>query len=767
MTPGTPDDTGDKMPDSIVNTNEGTLLIANGINLVLRWDGVALSAEPAGVIPPATAPTLAGSGNGNIIGTYYGYVRFKDKYGNFSNLSPISAAYTTNGQTGTITNATKSEPIKITSSAHGLLTGAKVKITGVEGMTEANGTWTIIKIDNNKFSLNGSAGVNTYTGGGEWIAGQSTINYTNVAIPTQDKVTHKQILRNTDGQTTVFYVDIETADLSTTSFSSTKTDTVLQSGTAVPLSDSDGNDLAISFYTVPPTHKSVLCSHRGRMWMAAEIEYREGAAIVTLGSTTVTGIKTEWSEQFVNRSFYVVGESKRYTITSVDSTNQTVTLSEAYAGETEQYAEYAIAPTPGERRLVYFSSINLPEAWPPTNTIAIEENGDDITGLVGQSSFLYILEKRHIYRFSFQDSPAIDGEVFLAAYRGCINNRCWVALADGIYMLDFSGIHRFDGNGSEPVSAVIQEIFENKSDFFKINWKASAYFHAVLDQQATTIRWFVALAGNTLPRHALCLDYVNNRWWIEEYYIPVGCSAIAEIDSRPYVLIGGPSRRVYALGGSELDGTTHFEGTVRGSPTGVTILSLTDSAATFSSSLAFSTICIVGGRGKGQIRQIVKVVGTTRIEIDRPWSEQPSISGDDISTYQIGGIQWEYLTGWFHVVESEQNVARRIDVFYDPTTTDNVIDLQVYADHDTNPMTWAIDYEDDHIKIIARTPKIELDTTAKSGFAKVSLGAIREFSNYGPRWASFSLSGAKGQESVVINHIDLRGWVQRSGISRE
>lgn len=753
------------MPDSIVNTNDGTLLIANGINKVLRWDGVNLTAETAGVIPPTTAPTLAGSGIGNILGTYYGYVRFKDKYGNFSNLSPISAAYTTNGQTGTITNATKSEPIKITSTAHGLLTGAKVKISGVEGMTEANGTWFITIIDANKFSLDGSAGVNTYTGGGTWIAGQSTISFTNVAIPTEDKVVTKQILRNTDGQTTTFYVDIETTNLSTTSFNSTKTDTQLQASEAVPLFDSDGNDLAVSYFTVPPAHKSVLASHRGRMWLAAEIEYKEGAAIVTFGSTSVTGIKTEWSKQMVNRSFYVVGESKRYTITAVNTATQVLTLSESYQGDTDPYVEYAIAPEPGERRLVYFSAVNLPEAWPPTNTIPIEENGDEITGLVSQTSFLYILERRHIHRFTFQDTPALDGEVFLAAYRGCINNRCWVALADGIYMLDYSGIHRFDGNGSDPISAVIQNIFENKSDFFKINWKAAPYFHAVLDQQKTTIRWWVAMAGNTLPRHAICLNYVTNRWWIEEYTVPVGCSAISEIDGQPIILIGGPSRRVYALGASELDATTASDGTVRGRPSGVTILSLTDSTATFSSALAFSTVCIVSGRGKGQIRQIVKIPTSTRIEIDRPWSEQPSISGDDISTYQIGGIQWEYLTGWYYTVEVEQNATTRLDLFYDPTPVQALIDVQIYVDHSVKPMTWAIDYQDEHIKIVARNPKVAIDTTVLSGFAKFDFNKVREFRNYGPRWMSFSFSGAKGQDSLAVNHVDLRGMVQRSGIS--
>ena len=495
------------MPDSIIPTNENTLLIANGINKVLRWDGVKTLAETAGVIPSSAAPTLTGSSQGNILGTYQAYVRFRDRYGNFSNLSPISTAYTTNGQTGTITNATKSEPIKITSSAaHGLINGAKVKISGVEGMTEANGTWFITVVDSTKFTLDGSSGVNSYTGGGTWIAGQSIITYTAVAVPTEDKVTTKQILRNTDGQTTTFYVDIETTNVGVTTFQSTKTDTQLQASTAVPLADADGNDLAISFYSRPQSHKSVLCQHRGRMWMAGEINYREGAATVTLGSTTVTGIKTEWSLEMVGRTFYVVGDPESYTISAVNPVAQTITLSSAYTGETDPYAYYAIAPQRGERRLLYFSSANLPEAWPPTNSIAIEENGDDITGLVGQASFLYILERSHIYRLSFNENPILDGQVWLSAYRGCINNRCWIALANGIYMLDYSGIHLFDGNDSRVISKTIQDIFENRSDFFKINWKAAPYFHAVLDQQKTTIRWFIALAGSTLPQHAICLD---------------------------------------------------------------------------------------------------------------------------------------------------------------------------------------------------------------------------------------------------------------------
>lgn len=71
---------------------------------------------------------------------------------------------------GTITNASNATPIVITSASHGLNTGTRVTISGVNGNTAANGTFTITQIDANTFSLNGSAGNGAYTSGGTWHA---------------------------------------------------------------------------------------------------------------------------------------------------------------------------------------------------------------------------------------------------------------------------------------------------------------------------------------------------------------------------------------------------------------------------------------------------------------------------------------------------------------------------------------------------------------------------------------------------------------------
>ena len=67
-----------------------------------------------------------------------------------------------------LTGATNATPIVITSNNHGLNSTDQVRISGVTGNTAANGDFFITVINNNTFSLNGSAGNGNYAGGGTW-----------------------------------------------------------------------------------------------------------------------------------------------------------------------------------------------------------------------------------------------------------------------------------------------------------------------------------------------------------------------------------------------------------------------------------------------------------------------------------------------------------------------------------------------------------------------------------------------------------------------
>lgn len=75
----------------------------------------------------------------------------------------ISSAYT---KSATAMANNGSGAIRVTSAAHGYKTGDRVDITGTVGTTEANGTWTITRVNANAFDLNGSTFANAWSSGG-------------------------------------------------------------------------------------------------------------------------------------------------------------------------------------------------------------------------------------------------------------------------------------------------------------------------------------------------------------------------------------------------------------------------------------------------------------------------------------------------------------------------------------------------------------------------------------------------------------------------
>jgi len=147
------------MPMNFAEADNGMLIMCDGFGPALRWDGLTGVADTAGVLAPTAAPVLSANNYpGQIVGDYNAYVRFVDQYGNVSNLSPISNDITAQSSTGTITGASNTTPIQITSPGHGLYSGVWVSISGVGGNVGANGTWEIQVVDANTFNLLDSAG---------------------------------------------------------------------------------------------------------------------------------------------------------------------------------------------------------------------------------------------------------------------------------------------------------------------------------------------------------------------------------------------------------------------------------------------------------------------------------------------------------------------------------------------------------------------------------------------------------------------------------
>lgn len=73
--------------------------------------------------------------------------------------------------TGVVTAASNANPVVVTSAAHGLTSGTKVRVQGVGGNTNANGLFAVTRLSADTFSLP-VAGNGAYTSGGTWqVAG--------------------------------------------------------------------------------------------------------------------------------------------------------------------------------------------------------------------------------------------------------------------------------------------------------------------------------------------------------------------------------------------------------------------------------------------------------------------------------------------------------------------------------------------------------------------------------------------------------------------
>lgn len=657
-----------------------------------------------------------------------------------------------------ITNATFATPIVVTSANHGLSDGDWVTVTSVRGNTAANGTFEVQRNGTDTFTLIDSVGNAAYTAGGFWTAGARYINYSSVPVSTETKVTSRQILRNTDGQEDTFYVDVETTDLSDTTLESPLEDDRLGDEESQAILDSDGNPLANS-HTVPPNNKIALAHHNGRMFYAGEVVVKQGHAQVTNGSATVTGVGTSWTSAMATRAFYVVGHTAKYTISSVDTSAQTLTLSAAYGGSTDKFAVYAIRSQPSEHRLIYYSEADLPESVPALNVITLAENDDEIVGMFQAGSYLFFAEKHHLWRFSMQTDPADDGFAWPMATRGVVNNRCWAVVGETVYLLDTDGIYAFSGNGDvAPESLPIQNIFRPSDSPYRINWNASHRFHCAHYPNQETIRWFVCLSGH-LPQHAIVYNYRMKRWWVEEFQRPIMSSVTGELKGARVVYMGTDAETTLAMWQGYTDGPDPQKGTVRGTVTSSTLLTATISDATFpSAGVAGNPVSVVDGRGRGQTRRVSSATSTV-ITVVNPWTT----TLDTTSVLQLGGIPWTFQTGFYRLVEDDMNSPTRVEVIFKPQTEDATMDIQVFHDYSDSPYEWtgtlAAD-DNNGVRVTDGEPELTVDLTKSNGQAEQRMDRHRDIYADGTHYMSVELSGVGGEEPTTLYEINIDGAQQ-------
>ena len=101
----------------------------------------------------------------NLVSSRLASVSFSTDAG--TTFTPMDLPENVEPQTFIVANATNASPIVITTTAaHGLSTNDRVRISGVQGNLGANAIFTITRIDDFSFSLQGGVGTGTYGGGG-------------------------------------------------------------------------------------------------------------------------------------------------------------------------------------------------------------------------------------------------------------------------------------------------------------------------------------------------------------------------------------------------------------------------------------------------------------------------------------------------------------------------------------------------------------------------------------------------------------------------
>lgn len=767
------------MPNSFIQSPSGLLYVNSGMDPVLRWDGSTAEMERAGVVGPSDTEkvTLTASTTvGDILGTYNAYTRYVDNYGNFSNLSPVSDDLTVTQKTGTIVNVfyVPSPDILLQSNGHGLNNGDQITITGVLGVANANGTFFVEVLDTNGFYIHSGSltnprvtGSGTYLGGGTWVSlgGRASITYSDVPISTDAKVVRRQILRNTDGQALVYYVDVDTTDLVSTTFSSTRTDDELSTQTAVVLASPSGRDLAISIYTPPSDDRPVVAHLLGRLFLAGVVPYRQGAVSVTFGSKTVTGVGTEWTEVMPGRYVHVDGARTAYEIESIDLAAQTLTLVDEYRGASDAFATYAIWPTRARRYGIDFSESGLEEAVSPFNSFTLEndEADGDVTALLVINSRLYVVQEKRLRVLSFLNDPAPnesggDGSLFPRGYRGSVNQRCPVIVEDEAYLLDTSGVHSFSGNQDQHISTPVQDFFRTGSgEGISIDWTHKSFFHGVQDESNEVIYWFVSTSpAQRYPHHALCYNYRDQTWWIEEYSVPICSSTRGRIDGRATIFVGSTGGRIFALDSSELDGPDADAGDTRGTATSSTLMTLTDSAASFpTAGVVGSPLFIVDGTGKAQRRIITAVSGTT-LTINQPWTT----ALDTTSVYQIGGIDWTWKSNVFRYIPLEDQTVRRVELLGRPTTSSQYADARLYQNRTATPVNMGRTTDSDDVRTVLGESDVRIDLTRADGYWTWRFDGLRQEYQDGARFLELELHGVKGEDPQRFYAVTIDGVTQ-------
>lgn len=496
------------------------------------------------------------------------------------------------------------------------------------------------------------------------------------------QVTHWRLYRNTAGQSTTYYKVADIA-IGTTTYSDNNSDA------SISLSEELIIDRSYPLGSYP------WCGFlNGRMFLYGSRIENQGTATPTSASANVAGTGTHFTQAHVGQALIFAGETRRYTILTVTSTTA-LTITPTYTGTGGSPLSYTIFASQAAN--VNWSIAGAYENFPLDNTTIVGANdGCFPTGVIVFSDSIYLGKNRRLYRWSWvtNPDPAVgEGRIFTVLdNRGLLNNRCSVSVDRTCYILDLLGPYSFDGAQAQenidlPVRAYFQPL-PGVDSTRQVNWAASETFHVAWEPKADLILFFVALGGDTKPKHCFCWDRTRQRWSVWSFIQAITSSCLmADSTGKNRCWVGDDNGYVWALNVNPgLDGSIAYIGasefTVEGVATGGTDTTLVDSGASFySTGLGLAGVPLLmytaGSPAVGGLTRIITASSSGQLTFSEPVDFGVSAG----TPYMVGPVLLHFVTQGFHY--SEANKKKRfqgLTLFHETAEEDTPVWVQLVLD---------------------------------------------------------------------------------------
>lgn len=515
----------------------------------------------------------------------------------------------------------------------------------------------------------------------------------------------------------------------------------------------------------PPKWAGKVAKFQDRYIYGTNPQYAEGTLTVSQGGTAVSGSGTSWPEgglfDFAGRFLFMDDENAPLEI-SGSTTPTTLTLSSA-ATAAHSGDSYSIGINPKWNRSLFLSEVDQPESVDDLSLVTVQENTQeigDMTNFIPFGGALYVFFEGHVYSFTFIRQPRVDADARLIAHRGCINKQCALFHEEFCYVMDDRGPYRMNVSGTiDPIGEAISDLFRGST----LDWANRKWWFVSLDPRYRLIRFHVSYAADssTRPKRAIVYSIDSGAWWDEEYPVELGGAAYIRISGRKEVVFGGQYDTVWKMNAGTTD---HVSAEIRGTATSATSTTLTDSAASFSTSgigLIGAPVAIVSGTGKGQIRTVTANTGTQLTVA--AWDTTP----DATSAYLVGAIKYSFKSGvfrWANIDDSrgdpEMENTRRVEMLFPPTAANDKLDIRYYQNRGSTPENAAITIDSDQGEGIATTaddPDHIVDLTHTDGQVQFEVSGQCVGRSEGNRRVEVEIRGFQGDNEISVDQLILDG----------